>query len=337
MSVSESVLVTGGAGYIGSHVVHALRDRGQRCVVVDDLSFGHRDVVPEDVPLVVGDVGDLALVDRLLREHKVDAVVHLAGAILVAESVVDPLKYYQRNTAAAATLLQACHAAGVGRFVFSSTAAVYGAPATVPIPETAQLAPINPYGRSKLAVEWMLADAAQAGLLRYLALRYFNVAGADQGLRTGEWRPKASHLINVACEAALGLRASMTINGTDFPTRDGTCIRDYVHVADLAAAHLAALEHTATAAAGHTPLNLGSGDGFSNRQLLAAAERITGRPVPHSIGPRRPGDPAVLVASNQRAREVLGWTPRWSSLDEMIGSAWRWRQAHPPGFGADSG
>jgi UDP-glucose 4-epimerase len=324
MSVSESVLVTGGAGYIGSHVVHALRDRGQRCVVVDDLSFGHREVVPQDVPLIVGDVGDRGLVDGLLREHRVDAVVHLAGAILVAESVVDPLKYYQRNTAAAATLLEACHARGVGRFVFSSTAAVYGAPETVPIPEAAPLAPINPYGRSKLAVEWMLADAAQAGQLRYLALRYFNVAGADKALRTGEWRPKASHLINVACEAALGVRASMTINGTDFPTRDGTCIRDYVHVADLAAAHLAALDHL-DRGGDSAAVNCGDGRGTSVAEVVEAVRRVSGVAFAAHAAPRRPGDPPALVADPSQANRLLAWQAK-RPLDEMIETALAWER-----------
>jgi UDP-glucose 4-epimerase len=324
MSVSESVLVTGGAGYIGSHVVHALRDRGQACVVVDDLSFGHREVVPEDVPLIVGDVGDRRLVDGLLHEHKVDAVVHLAGAILVAESVVDPLKYYQRNTAAAATLLQACHAHGVGHVVFSSTAAVYGAPATVPIPETAPLAPINPYGRSKLAVEWMLADAAQTGQLRYLALRYFNVAGADKALRTGEWRPKASHLINVACEAALGVRASMTINGTDFPTRDGTCIRDYVHVADLAAAHLAALDHL-DRGGDSAAVNCGDGRGTSVAEVVEAVRRVSGVAFAAHAAPRRPGDPPALVADPSQANRLLAWQAK-RPLDEMVETALAWER-----------
>ena len=324
MSVSESVLVTGGAGYIGSHVVQALRDRGQHCVVIDDLSFGHREVMPVNVPLVVGDVGDRALVDRLLREHRVDAVVHLAGAILVAESVVDPLKYYQRNSAAAATLLQACHAAGVGRLVFSSTAAVYGAPETVPTPETAPLAPINPYGRSKLAVEWMLQDAASAGLLRYLALRYFNVAGADKALRTGEWRPKASHLINVACEAALGLRAGITINGTDFPTRDGTCIRDYVHVADLAAAHLAALDHL-DAGGESAAVNCGDGRGTSVAEVVAEVRRASGVDFAAEAAPRRAGDPPALVADPSRAHGLLGWQAT-RPLDEMIATALAWER-----------
>ncbi len=324
MSVSESVLVTGGAGYIGSHVVHALRDRGQACVVIDDLSFGHREVLPEGVPLVVGDVGDRGLLDGLLRAHRVDAVVHLAGAILVAESVVDPLKYYQRNTAAAATLLQACHAHGVDRVVFSSTAAVYGAPDTVPIPESAPLAPINPYGRSKLAVEWMLQDAAQAGLLRYLALRYFNVAGADAGLRTGEWRPKASHLINVACEAALGVRAGMTVNGTDFPTRDGTCIRDYVHVADLAAAHLAALDHLDRGGES-TAVNCGDGRGTSVSEVVETVRRVSGVAFAADAAPRRPGDPPALVADPTRADTLLDWRAR-HGLEDMIATALAWER-----------
>jgi UDP-glucose 4-epimerase len=324
MSVSDSVLVTGGAGYIGSHVVHALRDRGQRAVVIDDLSFGHREVVPEDVPLIVGDIGDRALLDRVFESCRIDAVVHLAGAILVAESVVDPLKYYQRNTAAAATLLQACVAHGVSRFVFSSTAAVYGAPETVPIPETAPLAPINPYGRSKLAVEWMLEDAARATPLRYLALRYFNVAGADAELRTGEWRPQASHLINVACEAALGYRDGMTVNGTDFPTRDGTCVRDYVHVADLADAHLAALDHL-DAGGDSTAVNCGDGRGTTVREVVETVKRLSGTDFRADDAPRRPGDPPALVADPSRAHGLLRWRAR-RSLDEMIASALAWER-----------
>lgn len=324
MSVSDTVLVTGGAGYIGSHIVHALRDRAQNCVVVDDLSFGHREVLPDDVPLFVGDVGDSALIEQVLAAHPAGAMIHLAGAILVGESVVDPLKYYRRNTAATAALLQVCQAHAIDRVVFSSTAAVYGEPEHVPIPETAPLQPVNPYGRSKLAVEWMLQDAAQAGLMRHVALRYFNVAGADAVLRTGEWRPKASHLINVACETALGVRGVMTINGTDFATRDGTCVRDYVHVADLAAAHLAALDYLA-AGGDSTAVNCGDGRGTSVREVVDAVRRLSGADMAVQPAARRPGDPATLVADPALARAVLGWQAQ-CSLDEMIASALAWER-----------
>lgn len=324
MSVSEPVLVAGGAGYIGSHIVHALRDRGQPCVVVDDLSFGHAEVLPADVPFYEGDVGDAQLLAAVFRAHPVKAVVHLAGAILVGESVVDPLKYYRRNSAASATLLQALQIHGISRIVFSSTAAVYGAPETVPIPESAPLAPVNPYGRSKLAVEWMLEDAASAGVLRHVSLRYFNVAGADAALRTGEWRPKASHLINVTCETALGVRPAMRINGTDFPTRDGTAVRDYVHVVDLAAAHLAALDYLADGGAA-TALNCGDGRGTSVREVVEAVRRVSGTDIVAEPAERRPGDPPALVADPARAQAVLGWRPQ-HDLDAMIASALAWER-----------
>ncbi|HEY7600609.1 MAG TPA: UDP-glucose 4-epimerase GalE [Candidatus Limnocylindrales bacterium] len=328
------VLVTGGAGYIGSVSVDVLLDAGHEVSVLDSLVTGHRAAVPARATLVEGSVLDGALVERTLRDRRIDAVLHCAARALVGESVADPALYYRENVTGGVSLLDALRATGVERIVFSSSAAVYGTPATTPITEDAPLAPINPYGETKRALEAALAVYATAYGLRSVALRYFNDCGATA--ERGEQHEPETHVLPNML-AAIESGRPMTIFGDDYPTADGTCIRDYIHVADLADAHLVALERTESAPPGHTPLNLGSGSGFSNRQLLEAAARVTGRPVPHEFGPRRPGDPAVLVASNERAREVLGWQPRRSSLDEMVGSAWRWRQAHPRGYSSKSG
>jgi UDP-glucose-4-epimerase GalE len=323
------VLVTGGAGYVGSVSVEQLLALGHAVTVLDSLATGHRGAVPAAATLVEGSTLDAALVERVLREDGIDAVLHCAARAQVAESVADPALYYRENVVGGLGLLDAMRAAKVDRLVFSSSAATYGVPASTPITEDAALAPVNPYGETKRALEAAMAAYGNAYGLRSVALRYFNVCGATAAC--GEQHEPETHLIpNVL--AAIESGRPMTVFGDDYPTPDGTCIRDYIHVADLADAHLAALEQTAAAEPGHRALNLGSGRGFSNREVLDAAARVTGRSVPHAIGPRRPGDPPVLVAGSERARAELGWAPRRSTLDEMVGSAWDWRQAHPGGY-----
>jgi UDP-glucose 4-epimerase len=318
------VLVTGGAGYIGSHVARQLREAGHAVVVYDNLSTGHRRAVG-DAELVAADLADRARLRATLAEGAFDAVLHFAGNIWVAESVADPAKYYANNTANALQLFELCARHGVPRVVFSSTAAVYGMPAEMPIPETTPLAPINPYGASKMMAERILMDIAAASGLTYTILRYFNVAGAEPLGRLGEATPDNTHLIKVACEAALGRRPGMRINGTDYPTPDGTCIRDYIHVEDLAAAHLDALRHLCAGGAS-TVLNCGYGRGFSVREVLDTVRRVTGIELPLTVGPRRPGDPPVLIADATRIREVLGWRPRYDDLEVIVRTAWVWEQ-----------
>jgi UDP-glucose 4-epimerase len=325
MADPHPVLITGGAGYIGSHAVLAWRDAGIPVVVLDDLSTGRRERLPEDVPFVEGDVGDGTLVRELIGSHGVAAVVHFAGSIVVPESVADPLKYYRNNTCASRSLIEACVEAGVRRFVFSSTAAVYGIPETVPIPEDAPTAPINPYGASKLMTEWILRDTAAAADFTYAALRYFNVAGADPEARSGQATRAPTHVIEVASHAALGLRDGFEIFGDDYDTPDGTCIRDYIHVTDLAAAHLLALRHL-EGGGPSVVLNLGNERGFSVREVVEAMQRVAGRDFRVRIGPRRPGDPARLIADASQARELLGWRPERADLDTQIADAWRWHQ-----------
>ncbi len=320
-----SILVTGGAGYIGSHVVLACRDAGYQVVVLDDLSTGRRAAVPQDVPLVEGDVGDRDLVGRSLAAHGVRAVIHLAGRVVVPESVVAPLEYYRVNTAASRTLIEACVEAGVDSFVFSSTAAVYGAPKRIPIAENAPLEPVNPYGRSKLMTEWILADAAAAHGFGYLALRYFNVAGADPEGRAGQSTPQATHLIKVASEAAVGLRDRVEIFGEDYETPDGTCIRDYIHVSDLAAAHVAALRYLAAGGRSQA-MNCGYGRGYSVREVLRTVEQVAGRPLELVSAPRRPGDPPDLVADPSRLKADLEWSPKHADLTAMVESAIGWER-----------
>ncbi|MDX6750041.1 UDP-glucose 4-epimerase GalE [Geminicoccaceae bacterium 1502E] len=318
------VLVTGGAGYIGSHIVHQLVDAGHAPVVLDNLFSGHRRAIG-DAPLIEGDTGDRALLDRLLGEQRFDALVHCAAHIWVGESVREPARYYANNAAKAFTLFDACARHGVQRVVFSSTAAVYGEPELELLGEDLPLRPINPYGASKAMAEQALRDIAAASGMSYAILRYFNVAGADARLRTGESTPDNSHLVKLACETALGLRPGMRINGTDYPTPDGTCVRDYVHVEDLAQAHLLALEHLCD---GGAPLvcNCGYGRGYSVREVLDAVRRITGVAFPIETGPRRPGDPARLVADAGRITRLLDWRPHHDDLELIIASAWRWEQ-----------
>jgi UDP-glucose 4-epimerase len=319
-----SILITGGAGYIGSHVVLQLRARGERVVVLDDLSRGFRQAVL-DTPLVVGKVGDPDVVLPLLREHGVDTVMHFAAYTIVPESVSDPLKYYGNNTCSTRSLLECCVAAGVRQFVFSSTAAVYGMPADGVAAEDTPTLPINPYGTSKLMSEWMLAGVAHATPLRYAALRYFNVAGCDSSGRIGQASPNATLLVKVACEVAVGKRAELAIFGTDYPTPDGTGVRDYIHVEDLAAAHVDALTYLRNGGAS-TILNVGYGHGYSVREVLASVERVTGKRLTVREQPRRAGDPPSLVARADRIRAQLGWRPRLDDLDTIVRTAYNWEQ-----------
>jgi len=319
-----SILVTGGAGYIGSHVALQLAARGERVVILDDLSRGFRQATL-NAPLVVGRVGDRALVAQLLKTHEVDTVMHFAAYTIVPESVREPLKYYANNTCSTRTLLECCVEAQVQHFVFSSTAAVYGTPADGVAAESTPTAPINPYGTSKLMSEWMLASVAQSSSLRYAALRYFNVAGSDSGGRIGQATPNATLLIKVACEAAVGKRAHVSIFGTDYPTADGTGVRDYIHVEDLATAHVDALSYL-RAGGDSTTLNVGYGHGYSVRQVIESVERISGQRLSVREEPRRAGDPAALVARAERIRRELGWRPRLNDLDTIVRTAYAWEQ-----------
>jgi len=321
-----AVLVTGGAGYIGSHMVLALTDRGEDTVVLDNLSTGVRANVSPQARFIEGNVGDADLVAKVVRDHRVNAIVHFAGSIVVPDSVADPLGYYLNNTVHSRTLIEQAVKAAVPHFIFSSTAAVYGIPATNPVGEDAPLAPISPYGSSKLMTEWMLRDSAAAYGLSYVALRYFNVAGADPKGRSGQSTPRATHLIKVACEVATGKRSSMQIFGRDYPTPDGTCVRDYIHVTDLIAAHAAALDWM-RAGKGRTALmNCGYGRGSSVREVIAAVEKASGKALAVSEAPRRAGDPPALVAVAERVRRELGWTPRHQALDEIVASALAWEK-----------
>ena len=317
------VLVTGGCGYIGSFIVRHLLDAGHRVTVVDNLYAGRREAAQE-ASLVVADLSDSAALDAALATGT-DAVVHCAAHIWVGESVRDPAKYYRNNTTKAVNLFDACARHGVRHVVFSSTAAVYGEPGTDLIAEATPLAPINPYGASKMMAERVLRDVAAAHGQGWMILRYFNVAGADAQTRIGEATPDNSHLVKVACETAAGLRPGMRINGTDYPTPDGTCIRDYVHVDDLARAHILALDHLTTGGASRI-YNCGYGHGFSVREVLETTRRVTGVAFPIEEAARRPGDPPVLVADSRRLKDELGWEPRHDDLDYIVGTAWAWEQ-----------
>jgi UDP-glucose 4-epimerase len=320
----SSILVTGGAGYIGSHTVLQLRARGEQVVVLDDLSTGFRQAVL-DTPLVVGKVGDRDLVMEILRTHGVDTVLHFAAHTIVPESVANPLKYYGNNTCSTRNLLQCCIETGVKNFVFSSTAAVYGIPADDFAAETTPTSPINAYGTSKLMSEWMLRDVAASSSLRYVALRYFNVAGSDTSGRIGQATPKATLLVKVACEAAVGKRTHVSIYGTDFPTDDGTGVRDYIHVEDLATAHLDALTYLRKGGAPQV-LNVGYGRGYSVREVLKSVERVAGYPLAIREEARRPGDPPILVARADRIRTELGWRPKLDDLDTIVKTSLQWEQ-----------
>jgi UDP-glucose 4-epimerase len=322
--VKGAILVTGGAGYIGSHTVQQLRERGEQVVVLDNLSTGFRQSV-EGIRLIEGDVGDSQLVGRILREHSVETVIHFAAHTIVPESVSDPLKYYGNNTCQTRSLLASCVAHGVKHFVFSSTAAVYGIPAAGLAAEDAPLAPINPYGTSKLMSEWMLRDVSLASALRYVVLRYFNVAGSDPAGRIGQSTRQATLLVKVACEASVGKREHVSVFGTDYPTPDGTGVRDYIHVQDLANAHLLAVDYLAGGGSSQT-LNCGYGHGFSVREVLQSVERVSGSPLRVLEMPRRAGDPPSLVAGTDRIREVLGWKPRLDDLDAIVASSLQWER-----------
>lgn len=320
-----SVLVTGGAGYIGSHMVLELVDAGEDVIVLDNLSTGYRFAVAPGAKLVVGDVGDGARVQALIEQHNVTAIIHFAGSIVVPDSVADPLGYYDNNTAKSRSLMAAAVSAGVTQFIFSSTAAVYGNPVSNPVAETDRPAPVSPYGSSKLMTEIMLADTAFAHDFRYVALRYFNVAGADPDGRSGQSTPRATHLIKAACETALGKRPQMEIFGTDYPTADGTCVRDYIHVTDLARAHLAALAHLRSGGASDI-FNCGYTKGFSVLEVIAAVKRVSGVDFKVVLSPRRPGDPAAIVAASQKIRNALGWRPQHDDLDAIVAQALAWER-----------
>jgi UDP-glucose 4-epimerase len=323
------VLVAGGCGYIGTHMVKALLAAGHRVVTVDNLSTGHRELLPGG-RLVEGDIGDPALLERVLAGERFDAAMHFAAAIEVGESVQAPLKYYRNNVAATLTLVEALVRHGVDKLIFSSSAAVYGEPETTPIREDHPCRPTSPYGHTKRMVETILADCARAHGLRSMALRYFNAAGADPSGALGERHHPESHLIPLVLEVAAGRRERIAIFGTRHPTPDGTCVRDYIHVNDLAAAHLLALEALAGGAPS-TAYNLGNSRGHSVREVIEAARRVTGRPIPAVEAPPRPGDPAILVAASDKARRELGWRPACETLPAIIASAWKWHGAPRPG------
>ncbi|URD60399.1 UDP-glucose 4-epimerase GalE [Sphingomonas sp. KRR8] len=316
-----TVLVTGGAGYIGSHAVLALTDAGWPTVVIDDLSNGRRETVPEGVPFLQADVADKAAIEPFLREHRVGAIMHFAGSIVVPESVENPLLYYRNNTVASHSLIESAVACGIRHILFSSTAATYGAPEKVPVDEDDPKVPINPYGSSKLMTEIMLRDCSVAHGFNYGALRYFNVAGADPQGRSGQASKGATHLLKVACEAAIGKRTHVDVFGTDYPTPDGTCIRDYIHVSDLADAHVAALQALIASPDENLTMNCGYGRGFSVLQMLDALDKVNGTPIERRMGPRRAGDPPQLVASNRRLVERLGWSPKHDAIEHIIGTA----------------
>ncbi len=320
-----TVLVTGGAGYIGSHMVLELLETGEKVVVLDNLSTGRRSAVPDEAELTVGDFGDGPLVSDLIARHEIDAIVHFAAKIVVPDSVADPLGYYLNNTASARTLLGCVVAQKVEHFIFSSTAAVYGDPEKNPVSEDENLKPVSPYGRSKLMVEWMLEDTAHAHDLNYVVLRYFNVAGADPKGRTGQSFPNATHLIKVAVQAALGIRPGMEVFGADYPTPDGSCLRDYIQVTDLARAHMAALKYL-RAGGGNLTCNCGYQHGYSVLEVIDAVKRISGVDFNVKISGRRAGDPGAIVAVNEKARNILGWTPVHDNLDEIIQQAYEWEK-----------
>ncbi len=327
--MTQRVLVTGGAGYIGSVVVDQLLERGFTVVVLDDLSTGHREAVARGAGFVQGGVGNRELVEALFKGERIEAIIHLAAFALVAESVAQPQKYVTNNVTAAHVLLEAAVRANVRRFVFSSSCAVYGHPPKLPITEDAPQVPVNPYGETKRDFERLLADVGPRNGMGVVSLRYFNASGATE--RLGEDHDPETHLIPNVLAAALGRRAALEVYGTDYPTADGTAVRDYVHVADIADAHLRALDVTLDGGAA-VAVNLGTGAGRSVREVVEAARRVTGRAVPTVERPRRPGDPPELVAAVGRAATVLGWQASQSSLEEILSSAWRWHQAHPHGY-----
>ncbi len=327
-----NILVCGGAGYIGSHMVdHLLRCSNHRPVVFDNLSMGHREAVAASVPFVEADLNDHSAVLAALVEHRIDVVMHFAAFCAVPESVADPLKYYRNNLSATITLLSAMKEAGVGVFVFSSSAATYGDPVTVPIPEDSPTVPINPYGWSKLMMEQVLADCGHAYGLVSTSLRYFNAAGASLAGNVGEDHNPETHLIPLVLQVALGKRKSVSIFGDDYPTRDGSCVRDYIHVEDLARAHLLAVDRM-LAGKGGGIFNLGTSEGITVREIVDTCRQVSGHEIPAIIAPRRPGDPSQLIADFTRAKEQLGWTPVHSSIETIVLTTWNWMRENPHGY-----
>lgn len=327
-----NVLVCGGAGYIGSHTVYELIEQGHSAVVADSLIKGHKAAVHKDAKLYIGDLRDSDFLDKVFSENKIDAVIDFAAFSLVGESVSEPLKYFDNNVYGTIRLLEAMNRAGVKKIVFSSTAATYGEPESIPISETDKTVPTNPYGESKLAVEKILKWSDNAYGIKYTALRYFNAAGAHISGSIGEDHTPESHLIPIILQAAQGVREKIAIFGTDYDTEDGTCVRDYIHVTDLADAHIKALERLERG--GESAIyNLGNGTGFSVRQVIDEAKRVTQRPIKVTEEARRPGDPSTLIASSQKAMDELGWRPRYNTLEKIIETAWKWHDTHPDGYG----
>ncbi len=326
--ISPTILVTGGAGYIGSHAVLSLMNAGYQVIVLDNLVYGHAALVENvlKVPLIVGDTSDRVLLDSLFAQHPISAVMHFAAYAYVGESVTDPGKYYQNNVMGTLTLLDAMRAAGIDQFVFSSTCATYGVPTQIPITEDHPQAPINPYGASKLMVERILLDYSHAYNLRSVFFRYFNAAGADPQGRLGEDHNPETHLIPLVLMTALGKRDAISVFGTDYPTPDGTCIRDYIHVSDLADAHVLGL-HYLRRAGETTVFNLGNGNGFSVKQVIETAEQVTGRSISVQYSDRREGDPPSLIGSSEKARQILGWDPKYPDLENILTHAWQWHQS----------
>ncbi|MDC0834093.1 UDP-glucose 4-epimerase [Leptolyngbya valderiana BDU 20041] len=326
-SAKPTILVTGGAGYIGSHAVLALKDAGYEVLVLDNLVYGHRDLLETvlKVEFVVGDTTDRPLLDRLFQTHDIAAVMHFAAYIFVGESVTDPAKYYHNNVVGTLTLLEAMRSASVDKFVFSSTCATYGIPQFMPLTEDHPQTPINPYGYSKLFVEQMLSDFDTAYGLKSVRFRYFNAAGADPQGRLGEDHDPETHLVPLVLQTALGTRESIAIFGTDYDTPDGTCVRDYIHVCDLAQAHVLGLEYLLKGGRSQT-FNLGNGNGFSVKEVIEVAREVTGREIPVKLGERRSGDTPVLVGSSAKAREILGWQPQYAELHDIVAHAWQWHQ-----------
>lgn len=326
-----AVLVLGGAGYIGSHTVRALCDKGIVTVVADNLVTGHLQAVDSRARFYNGDISDRAFLDKLFESEEIDGVIHFAAYSLVGESVTNPLKYYTNNLCGTKVLLEAMVAHGVGKIVFSSTAATYGEPEKIPIVETDRTLPTNPYGETKLAMEKMFYWTGKAHGLRYVSLRYFNACGADRSGELGEDHSPESHLIPLVLQVPMGIREHISVFGSDYPTKDGTCVRDYIHVTDLADAHILAIDYLNGGGAS-TIINLGNSVGFTVLEVIETARRVTGHPIPAVVASRRAGDPAQLVASSERARELLGWKPRLGSLEEIISSAWNWHKNHPQGY-----